>query len=108
MGIRWLKMDKMSDNMKRHRDKIRNTKDVLGVFTTFRRYGSGEPANNPARRGPRWPQEGPSWPQKAPWPTGLLARQPASYLPKVVKTLGTSCIFRIWPLCRLIVSLKMR
>ena len=53
MGIRWLKMDKMSDKMRRHSGKMPKMKDVLSVFATLGRYGSGEPANNPARRGPR-------------------------------------------------------
>ena len=66
MGIRWLKMDKMSDKMRRHSGKMPKMKDVLSVFTALGRYGSEEPANNRMKRGPRWPQESPSWPQDGP------------------------------------------
>ena len=52
MGIIWLKMNKMSDTMRRHSGKMRKMKDVLSVFTTLGRYDAGWPANNLVGQGP--------------------------------------------------------
>ena len=98
-------MGKMSDKMRRHSGKMRTMKDVLSVFTTFGRYGAGWPANSLASQGAFLGQLGPSWGHLGPRLAGLLAGSPEPYLRKVVKTLRTSFIFRILPLCRFILSL---
>ena len=35
MGVRWLKIRKMNDKMRRHGGKMRQMRDVPSVFTTL-------------------------------------------------------------------------
>ena len=52
MGIRWLKMGKMSDKMRQDGGKMRKKRDVPSGFVPSGGYGSVRPANNGASRGP--------------------------------------------------------
>ena len=52
MGIRWLKMDKMSDKMRQDGGKMRKMKDVSSVLGPSRGEDLHRAANNTASRGP--------------------------------------------------------
>ena len=52
MSIRWLKMGKMSDNMRQDVAKMRKMRDVSSVLSPCRGYGGEQSANSPASRGP--------------------------------------------------------
>ena len=51
MGIRWPKMDKISDKMRQDGAKLRKIKDVSSVFAPWREHDPLQAANNPASRG---------------------------------------------------------
>ena len=52
MGIRRLKMSKISDKMRQDGGKMRKMEDVSSVLGPCRRYDLEQPANNLASRGP--------------------------------------------------------
>ena len=52
MGIRWAKVDKISDKMRLDGAKMRKMKDVSSVFAPWRAYERRKPANNGESRGP--------------------------------------------------------
>ena len=52
MGIRWLKMGKMSEKITQDGGKMRNMRDVSSGLPTPWGQGTVRPANNPASRGP--------------------------------------------------------
>ena len=52
MGIRWLKMGKMSDKIMQDGGKMRKMRDVSSVLGPCRAYDPERPANSPASRGP--------------------------------------------------------
>ena len=52
MGIRWLKMGKISDRMRQDGTKMRKMAHVPSVFTPSGGYDTVQPANNAASQGP--------------------------------------------------------
>ena len=59
MGIRWVKMGKISHKMKQDSAKMRKMVDLPRVFHFFLRGGAVRCANNSARRGPKRVPRGP-------------------------------------------------
>ena len=52
MGIRWIKMGKVSDKMRHDVAKMRKMRDVSSVLGPCRAYDREQPANSLASRGP--------------------------------------------------------
>ena len=52
LGIRWLKMGRMSDKMRQDSAKMRKMKDFPSVSAPWRSYDPLKVANNAASRGP--------------------------------------------------------
>ena len=52
MGIRWLKMGKISDRMRQDGAKMRKMAHVPSVFTPSGEHDAVQVANNPASQGP--------------------------------------------------------
>ena len=52
MGIRWIKMGKVSDKMRHDVAKMRKMRDVSSVLGPLRCYGGERSANKFASRGP--------------------------------------------------------
>ena len=70
MGIRWLKMGKMSDKMRQDGATMRKMKDVSSVLAPSGREDlqgtTSKMTPGGAKRVPRWPQKGPRGPQDGP------------------------------------------
>ena len=52
MGIRWLKMGRMSDKMRPDGGQMRKMKDISSVLAPSGSYGGEKAANSPASQGP--------------------------------------------------------